>query len=60
MSEEGEERTGVGLCHDCRHARRQESARGSAFWRCLRAESDLRFVRYPRLPVRECAGHERR
>ena len=49
----------VGLCADCRHARTQETARGSVFWRCLRAEDDPRFRRYPALPVRVCAGHER-
>jgi hypothetical protein len=54
-----EERPEVGLCADCRHAQTQRSARGSTFWRCLRAETDPRFVRYPRLPVRECTGYER-
>jgi hypothetical protein len=49
----------VGLCADCRHARVQETARGSSFWRCLRAETDPRFPRYPPLPVHACAGHER-
>ena len=48
----------VGLCAACRHARTQETARGSRFWRCLRAETDPRLVRYPRLPVRECPGYE--
>jgi hypothetical protein len=48
----------VGLCADCRHARAQETARGSRFWRCLRAEDDARFARYPRLPVVRCAGYE--
>jgi hypothetical protein len=48
-----------GLCADCRHARLHRSARGSTFWRCRRAEDDPHFLRYPRLPVRECAGHER-
>jgi len=38
----------------------QETARGSRFWRCLLAEKDERFIRYPRLPVRECPGYERR
>jgi hypothetical protein len=52
------ERT-VGLCAVCRHARRQETARGSVFWRCLRAEDDPRFTRYPRLPVVACPGFER-
>jgi hypothetical protein len=50
----------VGLCATCRHGRVQETARGSRFWRCLRAETDPRFTRYPRLPVRECPGYERR
>lgn len=48
----------VGLCADCRHARVQTTARGSRFWRCLRADDDLRFDRYPRLPVVVCPGHE--
>jgi len=51
-------REDVGLCAACRHARRQTSARGSVFWRCLRAETDARFPRYPPLPVRACPGHE--
>ena len=49
----------VGLCADCRHARVQRSGRGSRFWRCLRAETDPRFARYPPLPVRDCPGYER-
>jgi hypothetical protein len=49
----------VGLCADCRHAAVQRNARGSSFWRCRRAEDDPRFLRYPRLPVRECPGFER-
>jgi hypothetical protein len=48
----------VGLCSACRHAVRQEGARGSVFWRCLRAEEDARYRRYPPLPVRVCPGHE--
>jgi hypothetical protein len=47
-----------GLCADCRHARVQQTARGSTFWRCARAETDPTFVRYPRLPVRICPGYE--
>ncbi|HWP65298.1 MAG TPA: hypothetical protein VNO26_05235 [Candidatus Limnocylindria bacterium] len=49
----------VGLCASCRHAARQETARGSVFWRCRRAETDPRFPRYPRLPVLDCPGVER-
>lgn len=48
----------VGLCAGCRHARVQTTARGSRFWRCARAETDPRFARYPRLPVRACEGFE--
>jgi hypothetical protein len=28
------------------------------FYRCLRADTDPRFVRYPPLPVLECPGYE--
>jgi hypothetical protein len=49
----------VGLCGTCQHARTQQSARGSTFWRCARADDDARYGKYPPLPVRECAGHER-
>jgi len=52
-------RPDAGLCATCRHARVQTAARGSVFWRCLRAETDPRFARYPRLPVHACAGYER-
>jgi hypothetical protein len=48
----------VGLCSICRWARVQKTARGSRFWRCARAETDAHFLRYPRLPVVRCAGHE--
>jgi hypothetical protein len=58
VSRPREARPGVGLCAGCRHASRQGNARGSEFWRCLRAETDPRFPRYPRLPVRECRGYE--
>jgi len=47
----------AGLCERCRHARVVVTPR-SAFWLCGRAQSDPRFERYPRLPVRECPGFE--
>lgn len=47
----------VGLCLRCIHAHRVPS-RTSVFWRCGLAESDARYVRYPRLPVIKCAGFE--
>jgi hypothetical protein len=48
----------VGLCADCRWARTATNRRGSTFYRCLRAETDDRFTRYPPLPVRACPGYE--
>jgi hypothetical protein len=48
----------VGLCGECLHARPITSGKGSTFWLCKRAESDARFAKYPRLPVRECPGWE--
>ena len=53
-------RPDVGLCAECKHARVQRNARGSEFWRCLEAETDARFERYPRLPVSQCPGYEPR
>ena len=50
--------TAVGLCWSCRRSRRVQNRRGSVFFRCSRAESDRRFARYPRLPVRTCSGYE--
>jgi len=46
----------IGLCHDCIHARRVPT-RHALYWRCALAESDPRFPRYPRLPVRACDGY---
>lgn len=50
--------TPPGLCSTCRHARVVESDRGSTFLLCRRSRTDDRYPRYPRLPVRACAGHE--
>jgi len=52
------DRPDAGLCAVCRHARSIASARGSVFWRCLRADVDPGFPRYPRLPVTACPGWE--
>jgi hypothetical protein len=48
-----------GLCKHCRHSRVVRSDRGGVFYRCLLADGDPRFPKYPRLPVRECAGYEK-
>jgi len=50
----------AGLCTNCRHARRVRSDRGSVFVMCELALSDVRFEKYPRLPMLVCAGYERR
>ena len=48
----------VGLCLTCRWMRVVVNRRGSTFYRCTRADTDPRFVRYPPLPVRRCDGFE--
>jgi len=53
----GHDRTG--LCFDCAHARRVESARGSVFFLCELSLTDPRFPRYPRLPIISCSGYAR-
>jgi pimeloyl-ACP methyl ester carboxylesterase len=42
------------------HARSVRSARGSSFLRCNLSQRDARFSKYPRLPMRECAGYVER
>ena len=49
----------AGLCEACRHARLNETNRGTAYLRCTRAAWDGRLPRYPRLPVTECPGFEK-
>ena len=53
------EATRFGLCNDCLHQRLVRSGRGSVFTMCLLAKTDPAFPKYPRVPVLECAGHER-
>lgn len=48
-----------GLCEACRHAKLNETRRGTAYLRCTRAVWDTALPRYPRLPVTQCAGFER-
>jgi hypothetical protein len=59
-SEHGAVLSGVdaGLCLTCRWMRVVTNRRGSVFYRCARAETDPRFVRYPPLPVLACPGYE--
>jgi hypothetical protein len=53
-----EERAYAGLCADCRFVNINRSDRGTAFYQCGKSFDDLRFPKYPRLPVRVCAGYE--
>jgi len=50
----------AGVCATCCFARVLESAKGNEFWRCLRADEDDAFLKYPPLPVTSCAGFEAR
>jgi hypothetical protein len=52
------DREQAGLCADCQHSCKMTSDRGSVFWFCELSKVDARFVKYPRLPVRGCAGYE--
>lgn len=47
-----------GLCGGCMYAKLNETKRGTAYLRCTRAEWDTALTRYPRLPVRQCAGYQ--
>lgn len=47
-----------GLCAACRHVHRNETRKGTVYWRCTRAATDPRFPKYPRLPVLTCPGFE--
>ena len=49
-----------GLCDSCRHQTLIRTTRGSTFSMCERSKTDERYPKYPRLPVVECAGWERR
>jgi hypothetical protein len=50
----------AGLCDSCAHQRLIRNTRGSEFSLCERSRADPEYPRYPRLPVRECAGWEPR
>jgi hypothetical protein len=50
----------AGLCDSCAFQRKVPNTRGSTFSLCNRSRKDPSYPRYPRLPVMECAGYERR
>ena len=54
----GKEEATVGLCASCVFMRRIVSDRGSVFYFCERSLTQPEFPKYPRLPVRTCAGYE--
>jgi hypothetical protein len=48
----------AGLCDSCEHQKIVRSSRGSVFSMCLRHRTEPeRYPKYPRIPVRECAGY---
>ena len=51
--------TWAGLCASCAHADVIVSSKGSSFYRCMLAEVDAAFRRYPVLPVLVCPGYTR-
>jgi hypothetical protein len=50
----------AGLCDSCVHQKLIRNTRGSSFSMCLRSRTDERYPKYPRLPVENCPGYERR
>src|SRR5688572_4531743 len=56
MNDSDADGQGAGLCGRCRHARVIENNRGSRFYLCQLSAIDSRFPKYPRLPIRRCAG----
>lgn len=50
----------IGLCAHCLFARVIRSGRGPIYYQCLKSLEDPTFPKYPRLPVLECAGYERK
>ena len=51
---------GAGLCDSCVHEKIVRSSHESEFVLCQRSKDDPSFPRYPPLPVRTCAGFERK
>ena len=48
----------AGLCDTCAHQKHVRTGRDSTFSMCLRHRTEPeRYPKYPRLPVRECAGY---
>jgi hypothetical protein len=52
--------TNPGLCGVCVNVRIVESGKGSRFYLCKLSAVDPRFPKYPRLPVLQCIGFEKK
>jgi hypothetical protein len=51
----------AGLCDTCVHQRVVRNTRGSSFSLCRRSKTEPeRYPRYPRIPVAQCPGYERK
>jgi hypothetical protein len=50
----------AGLCDFCKFQKSLKSGSGEMISVCLESEIDLRFPKYPRLPVYHCVGYEER
>lgn len=50
----------AGLCESCFHQRVVRNTRGSRFSLCERAKTDSSYPKYPRVPVLECTGFQKR
>jgi hypothetical protein len=51
----------AGLCDACVHQRVVKNTRGSTFSLCERSKTEPdKYPRYPRLPVTQCPGYERK
>lgn len=48
------------LCDTCKHCRVVRNDRGSIFLLCARSLTEPTFPKYPRLPVLECRGYEKK
>lgn len=49
----------VGLCLACVHAKRLTSKSGATLFQCSLSAADSKFAKFPRLPMRSCAGYEK-
>ena len=51
------QRPAAGLCETCRNARIIAAQTGSTFYRCQLSATDMRYPKYPRIPVLRCGGY---